>query len=409
MTEMTPSAVRVAVFYNNPFGGSGRVVYEMTRRLAECYNVRLFTLTAAGLGLSALESLRPERPVIYRGFPAIPRPFGRLHSVTSLIELWRLNRAYRTLAEHINGAFDVAIVHQCPYTSAPFLLRHLTIPSILWTGEPLRGIHEPKVVRPSSDRLLGRHAELVDNMDPFLALQHRVLSSVDRANARCASAVMTYSYYSREVLYRVYGVNASVNYLGVDTDVFVPLPIHKKQHMVLSLGHITPLKGHDFVIQAIGRLPPELRPQLVIAGNIVQGAESDYLKTLAYQQGVQLAFESSDDDQQIIERYNRAKILAFAPILEPFGLAPLESMACEVPVVGVREAGVRETVKEGGYLVDRDIDAFSEKLALLLSDDNLRRQVGVRGREYVIREWSWSSFMQRLETRISATVAGLLR
>lgn len=404
---MSVSNPRIAVFYNNPFGGSGRVVYEMTHRLAQRYDVRSFTMRPPGLGLEVLEALKPERPVIYRGFPSIPRPFGRLHSVTSLIELWRLNRAYRILAEQINGAFDLAIVHQCPYTSAPFLLRHLTVPSILWTGEPLRGIHEPKVARPSSDRLLGRHAELVDNLDPFLALQHRILGSVDRSNARRASAVMTYSYYSREVLYRVYGINASVNYLGVDTDVFVPLPIDK-QHMVLSLGHITPLKGHDFVIQAIGNLPSEIRPQLVIAGNIVQGAESDYLKTLAYQQGVRLAFESSDDDRQIVERYNRAKILVFAPILEPFGLAPLEAMACGVPVVGVREAGVRETVREGGYLVDRDIDAFSEKLALLLSNDNLRQQLGVRGREYVIQEWSWSSFMQRLETRMSATAAGLL-
>lgn len=392
--------MRIAVFYNIPFGGAGRAVYEMAHRLSQRHHVSTYTLGAQGLGLELLESLEPRRPVVYRGFRPIRRPFGRLHSITSLVELARLNRAYEQLGRVVSDACDIAIVHQCPYTSAPLLLRHVSVPTLLWIGEPLRHLHEPAVERAPTNRLLGKHSDTLDALDPFIALQRRVITSVERSCARRASAVMTYSYYAREVLYRIYGVDASVNYLGIDPEVFRPLPI-PKEHMVLSLGHTTPLKGHDFVIESIARISEPIRPQLVIAGDVSDPNEWRYLRDLAASRNVRLTQERASDDETIVARYNRAKAMAFAPIMEPLGLAPLEAMACQVPVVGVKEAGVRETVREGGYLVDRNIDAFAEKIALLLSSDELRMELGRRGREYVKREWTWGCFMERLEAALT--------
>lgn len=139
---------------------------------------------------------------------------------------------------------------------------------------------------------------------------------------------------------------------------------------------------------------------------MVQTSEKDYLQKLANERGVRVTFESSDNDQQIVERYNRAKVLAIAPIVEPFGLVPLEAMTYDLPVATVREAGLRETFRdgEGGFPVDRDLDKFAAKLAFHLSDDALRQQMGHEGREYVICNWSWDDYIRRLETGISKLI-----
>lgn len=403
---MPNQRLKIAVFYNNPYGGSGRAIYEQVRRLQHYHEVTLFTMTKPESGFWGLDELSPRRPVLYEGFRAIPKPFGRLHSVTSLIELAKLNRAHLRVAHGLNDIADLALVFQCPYTSSPLLLRHLRIPSVLWTHEPLRSLHEPTIKRPGSEhRSLGKYSELLDHWDPFLNLRNLIYRRVDQSNARHATSVVTNSYYSREVLYRVYGVDAAVNYLGVDTNLFRPLHI-KKHHEVLSLGHVSPSKAHDFVIESIGLLPAEIRPKLIVAGAVSQSKERVYLQRLALERQVDIAFHSANSDLETIRYYNRAKVLAFAPILEPFGLAPLEAMASETPVVAVKEAGIRETVRDGevGYLVDRSISQFAERLRQLLTKDDLRNEMGKRAREYVKNQWNWEHSIKQLDGHIQQVI-----
>src|SRR3569832_2407517 len=75
---------------------------------------------------------------------------------------------------------------------------------------------------------------------------------------------------------------------------------------------------------------------------------------------------------------------------ESFGLAALEAMACEVPVVASRVGGLPEVVTDGetGYLSPvGDIDKMSADAARLLSDDKLRREMGRHARESAISRY----------------------
>ena len=392
--------MRIAVCYNNPYGGAGRAIYETSIRLAVNHSVSLFTPSPRGRGLPELESLDPRRPSEYAGFPSIPRPFGRVSSLTSLIELWLLSRAYRVIANIVNREFDLAFVHSCPYTSAPILLRQLRIPTVWYTGEPLRHLHEPSVERPHKrGRMLGPISLWLDRHDPLIKMRNRVIERIEKHSAQSASSVLTYSYYSREVLWHVYGIDARVVRLGIDTELYRPVPI-EQERMVLSVGHVSPLKGHDFVIEAIGTIPSSLRPKLVVAGDTSQVLEREYLEEMARRKRVHLVFERSATQAAIVSRYCRAAVVAFAPVMEPFGLVPLEAMSCGVPVVGVREGGLRETIVEGygGYLVDRNPQAFGERILTLLRDDTLRKDQGRRGREYVIENWAWEQSINKLQS-----------
>src|SRR4029079_14278457 len=76
--------------------------------------------------------------------------------------------------------------------------------------------------------------------------------------------------------------------------------------------------------------------------------------------------------------------------LESFGLAALEALACEVPVIATRIGGIPEVVTDGetGYLSDvGDTDKMAEDTFELLENEGLRRAFGQKGREAAVQRY----------------------
>ena len=76
---------------------------------------------------------------------------------------------------------------------------------------------------------------------------------------------------------------------------------------------------------------------------------------------------------------------------ESFGLAALEALSCEVPVIASDVGGLPEVVRSGenGYLLPvGDVDAMSEAALELLTDDDKRRRFGAAGRRWAVEEFS---------------------
>ncbi len=77
--------------------------------------------------------------------------------------------------------------------------------------------------------------------------------------------------------------------------------------------------------------------------------------------------------------------------VESFGLAALEAMSCQVPVVAYRVGGLPEVVEDGrsGFLVDKgDIEVMSRFALLILEDEELSRRMGARGRYLAVNRFS---------------------
>jgi glycosyltransferase involved in cell wall biosynthesis len=86
-----------------------------------------------------------------------------------------------------------------------------------------------------------------------------------------------------------------------------------------------------------------------------------------------------------------ADILLLPSEIESFGLAALEAMACEVPVVASKVGGIPEVVSDGetGFLRPvGDIEGMADAVARLISDDELRIEMGRRARETAISQYS---------------------
>jgi glycosyltransferase involved in cell wall biosynthesis len=97
--------------------------------------------------------------------------------------------------------------------------------------------------------------------------------------------------------------------------------------------------------------------------------------------------------------YVAADVFVTTPWYEPFGITPLESMACATPVVGSAVGGIRHTVVDGvtGYLVPpRDPDALAERLAWLQANPVLAQALGRAGVRRVRSLFTWERVAREL-------------
>ncbi|MBN1678565.1 MAG: glycosyltransferase family 4 protein, partial [Candidatus Thermoplasmatota archaeon] len=163
-----------------------------------------------------------------------------------------------------------------------------------------------------------------------------------------------------------------------------------------------PKKGFDFLIRSLALVAPAVRPRLVLVCNGVDPGWREYLEQLAASLGVLLEIRVLVGDEELVSFYNRAALVLFAPYLEPFGLVPLEAMACGTPVVAVREGGVKESVVDGetGILTERDERKFSEAASALLADKERCGAMGRRAIEVVRGFWTIEHAGQRLSDHL---------
>jgi glycosyltransferase involved in cell wall biosynthesis len=402
--------MRIAVYHNLPSGGAKRALCEMARRLAGIHHLDVYTPSTADHGFCDLRPHCDQHVVFpYVPLPLARRPFGRLNQGIRALELFRLRTLGRRIAAQIDAAgYDAVFVHHCRYGQAPALLRFLATPSVYYCQEPPRFLYEPPVPRPYTD--LTAIQRLGNRFDPLPALYRRVLGAHDRAAVLAASRVLVNSAHSRESLYRTYGILARVCYLGVDAERFRPQSLPRGDY-VLSVGALNPLKGFDFLLHSLALMDAAHRPLLRIVGNAAYPPESGYLEGLAARLGVPLEIHVQIDDADLVRLYNQALLTLYAPIMEPFGFVPLESMACGTPVVGVCEGGVRETIVHGetGVLTERDPRSFAGAVEDLLRDPEARVRLGRQGRAYAQSQWSWDRCGRELEEHLGAVAPRVAR
>jgi glycosyltransferase involved in cell wall biosynthesis len=397
--------LKVAVYHNIPAGGAKRALFNFVKELRK----RGHDVDFYGLGMFEEEpfSLIPFANNIYtdnvKRYHSLEnlRPYFAMTYINlfkSLRYLNILNKQSKNIAVHIDGrGYDILFIHNCMYTQAPFILRHLKTLRVYYCHEPLRRVYEPIVDRKEEGLPLNKKLRML-LCKPVQLIRNRMLKKIDRENLLSASAVFSNSNYCRESIYRAYGVLATVSSPGVDVEKFRPMGLAKKNY-VLSIGVIDYLKQHDFVINSLALVDKNIRPGLIIVGNMSSEKEKRFLTDLAKAKGVDLEMRFLISDDELVALYNEAKAVVYPPLMEPFGLVPLEAMACGTPVIGVREGGIRETIVDGatGILIDRDEGECAQALTRLVTDEDLAKKMGEAGRKYVCEKWSWETCTDRLE------------
>ena len=165
--------------------------------------------------------------------------------------------------------------------------------------------------------------------------------------------------------------------------------------LLLQLGRMVPRKGVDNAIRGFARL---VRDHGVAGRMLVVGGEAEdpdpnedpevrRLMDVAREEGVadRVEFLGRRGRDVLNHFYNAADVFISTPWYEPFGITPVEAMACGTPVVGSNVGGIKFTVRDGetGYLVaPNDPDALAERIAHLYHNPKL---LSVFGRQAVRR------------------------
>ena len=169
------------------------------------------------------------------------------------------------------------------------------------------------------------------------------------------------------------------------------IPPPEEGHMVLFVGRLVPHKGVEFLLEAVHRLRPSAT--VVVAG---EGPQRQALQRSAEALGVgtRVVFAGGVPHEELPTYYRAADVLVLPSIsrLEAFGLVGLEAMASERPVVLSDIPGVREVIedgKEGLLAPPADPEGLAARINELLDDPGRRREMGARGRERVLRLFTW--------------------
>ncbi|WP_225839461.1 glycosyltransferase [Streptomyces sp. NK08204] len=205
---------------------------------------------------------------------------------------------------------------------------------------------------------------------------------------------------------------------GVDPDRFAPVPGARGQRSgpprLLTVGRLVPRKGFDRAIRALASVPDA---QLLIAGGpepalLFGEPEAERLWTIAFECGVgnRVALLGGVSRACMPGLMSSADLVLSLPSYEPFGIVPVEAMACRTPVVATAVGGQLDTIVDGrtGVLVspdDTDED-IGRAVRRLLDDPDLLAEYGAHGRRRVLDRYTWDRVADGV-TRVYSAVSSV--
>jgi glycosyltransferase involved in cell wall biosynthesis len=398
--------MKIALFHNLPSGGAKRAVSEWVRRLTTKHDIDVYTLSTADMEYCDLREYSRNHKVYYfQTRKLFQSPLGRLNQYQRWCDLQDLDNLNKNIAADIDtGGYDIVFTNTCMFTFIPALLRHLETPSVYYLHEPFGQGYTHYFERPYFRSKTRR--QFLDKIDPLIHQYHTYLESLQRDSLSRTTRVLANSQFTKVKMESNFGIKSFLCPLGVDIKNFQILPEIRKENFIISVGEMSPRKGFDFIVESVGQIPLEIRPQLILACNSVLEQERQYIHSLADLWGVELKVFTHLNTKELRELYNKALLCVYAPVLEPFGLVPLEAMACGTPVIGVREGGVQESLVHEltGLLVDRDACMFGTAIEWLLTEPDRARGYGCNGRKHVEANWTWERSVAILERYLLETV-----
>jgi phosphoheptose isomerase len=252
--------------------------------------------------------------------------------------------------------------------------------------------------------------------DERFAIEDRIVAEADRILAECPQ--------DEEDLIRLYNADPAriaIVPCGFDPSEFAPmsrplarleLGLDPAERTLLQLGRMVPRKGVDNAIRGLARLQRDhdLPARLLIVGgaerepDATRTPEIGRLRQIAREEGVEdrVVFVGRRDRTELAAYYNAADIFVSTPWYEPFGITPLEAMACGVPVLGSNVGGIKFSVRDGetGYLVPpNDPAALAERAAHLFRNPKLLSVLGRQGIRRVNDLFTW----ERVAAGVAAT------
>jgi len=226
---------------------------------------------------------------------------------------------------------------------------------------------------------------------------NQMIYDIEKKGFYSADKIIAVSHFTRNILISRYGVPGSkieVVYNGVERNGTDNWPlgrsgIQKDEKIVLFLGRITMQKGPEYFLQAAKRVLSVMdNVKFVMAGS---GDLAHRTIEMAAELGIGdkvlfTGFLRGDDVKRI---YKMADLYVMPSVSEPFGIAPLEALDNDVPVIISKQSGVSEVLIHALKVDFWDVDEIANKIVAVLKHPPLQITLRNYG-NFEVRKLRWS-------------------
>lgn len=229
----------------------------------------------------------------------------------------------------------------------------------------------------------------------------RNIVSVEHQGLEAATRVIAVSYYTRNLINQVHGTpldKISVVHNGVYTRETVEAYTEQRSSkgpVVLFLGRVTFQKGPEYFVQAAARVLEHVPDAVfVMAGS---GDMLPRMKAMVEELGITKSFRFPGfvRGAELERTFSTADVYVMPSVSEPFGIAPLEAMSYDRPVIVSKQSGVSEVLRNALKVDFWDVDKMASQIVALLELPELRRVIVERAREE-IRHIHWDAAAETL-------------
>jgi len=222
---------------------------------------------------------------------------------------------------------------------------------------------------------------------------------------RCSSILSLSAYTANMIvnLHKMNRQNVQVLPYPIDIDWFSPSPDSSRwsnNKTIISVSRLNdPRKNIRMLIKAFSWIKKEIpSARLILLGDKPNKGVVNLVGDLDLKGDI--LFPGSVPNKTTRDYYRQSSIFALSSYQEGLGISGLEAMSCGLPIVSTKCGGPEEYVKEGvtGFLVPiNDEYQMASKLIQLLSNSQLRKQLGLNARDYIVRDYSIEKFASRLK------------
>jgi len=195
---------------------------------------------------------------------------------------------------------------------------------------------------------------------------------------------------------------------GVDVEKFQPKQASgnedKSTIFFLSvLDEFHKYKGLDYLLEALKIVKNNVPDVKLIVGG--KGVLLDHYQEMAASLGLKdnVEFAGFIPDEEIADYYSQASVFvlpSISSLQEGFGIVALEALACQTPVVTTDIVGVAQDLKQikGGIVIPpRDTHKLADAITQILSDAEMQKEMGQRGRKLVQEKYTWKGVASSME------------
>ncbi len=359
-------------------GGSGIVATELAKVLAaRGHEVRLISSEPpfrlgdfqAGLAFHAVQT---------PGYPLFREPQYLLSLANKIVEVCR--------------DFQLDLIHAhyaIPHAAAAFLAtRILAATDDVRVPRVITTLHGTDVTLIGSDASYSETvAFCIDQSDGVTAVSESLRQDTYRELPVHADIRVIPNFLDCHYHRRVPDDTLRARYCGGDPDT----------KLLIHVSNFRPVKQPRAVIEIFRRVRERMRARLLLVGD---GPELPQVCRIAREQGLSSDVEPLGEQELVVPLLSIADLFLLPSAQESFGLAALEAMACEVPVIASAVGGLPEVIDHGvsGFLhPSDDVAGMADSAIGLLSDTELHTRVAVAGWRTVRERFCAEEIVPRYE------------